>query len=329
MSKVGFSVIIACSHSEDSLKATMCALRELDYPQILEVIVIDDGTREGREAVARGAAGEGLPVRYLSLSGFSRGAAWNIAVRESSGDYMGFLDDDCLPPPGWMNAFRTAFDEWTVGVVGGPDRAPADASLFQRCLEYVLTSFIGTLGMRTGLSRVARYYPRPWNMAASKESLRCAGGFDEDSPEAPEVSMIRRLERIGYSAAYQPEALVWHRRETSLAGFISRDFRLGMERGRGISQPGIGKVYAAASVLLVALLALAVTPRFHDFSLYLLIPVVSVYALALALSGLHATILTRTPAAAIFVPFLLATHHAAHVAGYTIGRLLVRHRRGD
>ena len=45
------------------------------------------------------------------------------------------------------------------------------------------------------------------------------------------------------------------------------------------------------------------------------------YALAVLLSGLHAGLGTRKPAAVVLVLFLLIAHHHAHLAGYCLGRL--------
>ena len=320
--------MIACSHGADSLDSALRALGELEFREGLEVIVIDDGAREGRREAVIDATERGLPVHYLRLPNVNKGASWNVALRESSGEYLAFIDDDCIPPPGWLAAFQDAFDAWVVGIAGGPDRAHANASVLGRCLGYVLTSFAGTLGVRGGSSPLSRYYPRPWNMAARKEALVLAGGFDERSSEAPEVPMIQRLERIGYRAFHQPKAFVRHRLETGLARFLARNFRLGMERARGLSQPGLSRVYGVTLIMLLALLALAVYPGTHALGLRLLRYSAGIYALTMVLSGLHAAILMRTPAAVVLVPFLMITHHAAHIFGYLFGLCLgKRHLR--
>lgn len=313
-----FSVIIVCGHDADLLKRTLDALHVPDTYSHLEVLVLDNGGRSGREKVVNKAAESGLVIRYFSLPGISKAAAWNTAVRESHADRLAFLDDDSVPAHDWLSAFETSLGDWNIGIVGGPDKAPKDSTIFQRCLDYALTSFIGTLGMRMGTERMGKYYPRPWNMAARKESIVIAGGFDEYFPEAPEVPLMRRMDQIGYRSTYQPDAFVWHRREADFPRFVRRDFRLSMERGRSAFQPGIGNVYSAAVLLIAATLVAGLG---HIPGSRMLKPIVEAYLLVLGISGIHAIFTARTLAAILLVPLLLAAHHTAHITGYIFGRL--------
>lgn len=318
MPKDSFSVAIACSHRAESLDATLHALAELDYAHDYEVIVIDDGAREGREGPALRAKRAGLTVRYISLPGIGRASAWNVALQESSAEYLAFLGDGCMPAPDWLTAYNATFDEWTTGVAGGPDSAPKHASVFERSMDYVLNSFIGTLGTRTGGSTVCTYYPRMWNMAARREALRLAGGFDESAPESPEVAMISRLRRIGYKAVYQPAAPVRRGREAGLLGFLARTFRLSAERGRGASQPGMSRLYLGALTGLFVVLGASAVPKPEN---HMALWASAAYGLVLAWAGIHAAIRTRNPLAAIIVPPLMLVHHLTHLAGYALGLL--------
>ena len=324
MREDSFSIIIACRHSADLLNETLQGLVELDHAGDHEIIIIDDERRDGREKVASDAAQRGLEVRYLKLPGVGRAAAWNVGVREASRNYLAFLDDDCIPPPGWLTAFKSSFAEWTAGVAGGPDRAPPKASAFEKSLEYVLNSFIGTLGVRNGKSLVSAYYPRTWNMAARKEAIRFAGGFNESAPDAPEVAMIARLAKIGYKARFEPNAWVWHHRHTDLFRFVFRDFRLGAVRGRGTSPPGLSRVYAGGLALILASAAIAIKTGGIMLGERMLTSAAELYAVLLVVTGLHAGVRMRSPVTAVSVPVMLGLHHAAHIAGYVSGRLTRR-----
>ncbi|MHB1189954.1 MAG: glycosyltransferase family 2 protein [Armatimonadota bacterium] len=294
---VRFSIIIACEHGPDELASTLAGVRTLEYPEEPEILVADDARRPDRAKAAEGA-------RYLHLPGASRAEVLNLAVREAKCEYLAFLEDGCVPCEGWLSAH--AFDVWTVGAVGGPDRASEGAGLFETGLDYVLTSFSGTMGVRTGWGWLGRYYPRPWNSAARKESVVLAGGFDPDSPEAPEVAMMRRMEKLGYTLAYSSRASV-RRRQSGFRELVLRDYRLSRERAAGEAQPGLTGLY---SIGLLALLLSVVEPRLSI-----------VYAGLLAAAGAHAWKRSKSPGVAGLVPFLLAAHHGAHLAGFTSGLL--------
>lgn len=314
------TIIIACEHSADSLNKTLEGIHNLQPVICDEIFIVDNGGCPGREEVADKAQHNGLPVRYVNSPGISRADAWNYAALEAKGKILAFLDDDCTPPPGWLAAMQNAFDDPDVGIVGGPDRIPPDAGVFDRCLEYVLTSLVGTLGMRTGRRFAGEYYPRPWNMAVIKEAFLRTGGFDRTCPQAPELPMIRQLQQTGYRTAYRSDALVFHLRETDLQHFLSRDFYLGMERGRGISQPGLSRVYSAVSILVILLAAISFGS--HKSISGLLTVLIGLYAVLLWFSGIHAAIRLRSPVYAALVPLLIPLHHASHLFGYMAGRVM-------
>ena len=67
----------------------------------LEVIVSDDGSADGTERVVRSfAASAGFPVRFTSQphDGFRLARVRNEAARLARGDYLLFLDGDCMIP---------------------------------------------------------------------------------------------------------------------------------------------------------------------------------------------------------------------------------------
>lgn len=318
-----FTVIISCAHGSKLLSRTLNALASQDTRDAHDTLVIDDGKCPGREQAVIDSRESGLQIRYLHLQGISMVAARNLAARESSGDILAFVDDDGIPPRGWLSALGDAFHDGSIGAVGGPDRIPTDAPIFEQGLDYVLTSFLGTLGMRSGGNRFTGYYPRFWNMAIRRDAVIESGGFDENTPEAPELPMMRKLESMGYGTAYRSDALVHHLRETDFRRFVARDFRLSKERGEGSMLLGLDTAYGSVTAVLLFLAAMAVTSR----SKATRVPVAT-YSAALVLSGIHAAVETRSPVMSFLVPSLMLAHHAAHVAGYVCGKLQrIRGRR--
>ncbi|MHB0998163.1 MAG: glycosyltransferase family 2 protein [Armatimonadota bacterium] len=316
-----FSVIIKCEHSADFLAKTLKALINSNYDDDMEILVLDNGSKPEREKATAAAMSQGLNVRYLQTKGMSKITALNFASHEAKGNLLAFLDDDCIPPPNWLDAYNKSFDAWNIGIVGGPDKAPDDASIMQKCLDYVLSSTAGTLGARSGRVPGGKYYPRPWNMAARKESVLLAGGFDEDDKQAPEVPMIQRMGKIGYGASYQPDAVVGHYKETQITRFFMRDLLLSMERGRKTTQPGMSRLYNIAIIIIGLILTAFLIDNTYSLGIIMVTGVLYAYTAILALSGLHAVITTRNPIAFIIVPPMLILHHSAHFAGYLAGLL--------
>jgi glycosyltransferase involved in cell wall biosynthesis len=51
-----------------------------------------------------------------------RGVAWarNEGIRQSHGDLIAFIDDDCFPPPDWLERLVNAMDKYDAAGAGGP-----------------------------------------------------------------------------------------------------------------------------------------------------------------------------------------------------------------
>jgi glycosyltransferase involved in cell wall biosynthesis len=91
---------------------------------IEELVIADDGSEsDTNELVKAFTARAGFPVIFTHQEdrGFRKARALNNAIRESHGDYILFLDGDCIPPPEWAQrhvaALRSGCDFATSGYV--------------------------------------------------------------------------------------------------------------------------------------------------------------------------------------------------------------------
>lgn len=99
------SVVIPTYNRASTLARTLAQLTRDSDTQLAEVIVCDDGSTDKTPSVARRFASR-LPLVYLRQEdlGFRAAAARNMGIRCAVGDVLIFLDDDCLPMPGFVSA---------------------------------------------------------------------------------------------------------------------------------------------------------------------------------------------------------------------------------
>ena len=161
-----------------------------------EVIVVDDGSRDGTAAVAE-AAGARV-VRHEHALG--PGGARNSGAAAARSPAFAFLDADCVPAPGWLEAGLEALEH--AGVVQGhvePDpqaeRGPFDRSLW--------------VTRATGLFESANLFVR-------REVFEQVGGFDDGllaiagAHFGEDVVFGWRARRAGAMTAFCPGALAHH-----------------------------------------------------------------------------------------------------------------------
>lgn len=102
------TVIVSAHAWPDALELMLRALADQQGPSF-EVVVAEDGEHSGVAAVFDSWRGV-LDLRHVSQphEGFRKARAMNLAALEATGDLLVFLDGDCLPRRGFVEAIRRA-----------------------------------------------------------------------------------------------------------------------------------------------------------------------------------------------------------------------------
>ena len=112
---------------------------------------------------------------------------------------------------------------------GGPDTAHESFSNLQKAINFTMTSFITTGGLRGGNQDSNKFQPRSFNMGLSKSAFEASGGFGVIHPgEDPDLSI--RLKDLGFQTRLISEAYVFHKRRISWSKFYNQVYKFGMVR---------------------------------------------------------------------------------------------------
>ena len=193
-----------------------------------EVIIVEDGsTLPCQDVVNRYA--DRLPVRYFTKPNGGPGPARNYGASHATGNYLIILDSDCLLPDGYLEAIDEELQREPADAFGGPDRAHSSFTPLQKAINYSMTSFFTTGGIRGGKKKLDKFYPRSFNMGMRREVYQALGGF---SPMrfGEDIDLSIRLFKGGYRCRLFPEAWVWHKRRTDLKKFFKQVHNSGMAR---------------------------------------------------------------------------------------------------
>lgn len=158
------SVIIAARNEEDNLMAFLPDILQQDYPNY-EVIVVDDASADGTEAVVRAWQKRypHLRLRHIEDHDTFRGRkkyALTLGIKMAQHDLLVFTDADCRPASrGWLRAYASAFVGHRL-VLGYGAYSPSDkfsfANFFIRsdtlliALQYMSTAVAGMPYMGVG-----------------------------------------------------------------------------------------------------------------------------------------------------------------------------------
>jgi GT2 family glycosyltransferase len=158
-----------------------------------EVIVTDDARGQTAEGMIR----EKFPwARWVQ--GPSRGPAANRnnGARHAQGEWICFIDDDCIASKEWLAAYLEGSRDASLDVLEGRTTIPDKTD----------NPFQHAAYNENG----GAYWS--CNLAIRRERFLAIGGFDEDFLEAfaEDMEFAHRFKARQYRAQFFPEALVYH-----------------------------------------------------------------------------------------------------------------------
>lgn len=222
-----YSIIIPVYNRPDEVDELLNSLTQQTVRNF-EVIVVEDGSSVTCEHVVKRYEQQ-LNIRYFNKPNSGPGQTRNYGAERSSGEYLLILDSDCILPPGYLAAIEEELKRQPADAFGGPDRAHDSFTSTQKAINYAMTSFFTTGGIRGGKKKMDKFYPRSFNMGLKADVYRALGGFSK-MRFGEDIDLSIRIFKGGYSCRLFPEAWVWHKRRTDLKKFFKQVYNSGIAR---------------------------------------------------------------------------------------------------
>jgi glycosyltransferase involved in cell wall biosynthesis len=295
-----FSIVIPLYNRPDEIDELLASLSEQTDMQF-EVIIAEDGSIKKSEAVIEKYRDK-LSITYFEKNNSGPGLSRNEGAARAIYDYLIFFDSDCIIPANYIENVSRFLDDHYVDAYGGPDAALPSFTTVQKAINYAMTSFFTTGGIRGGERSMERFHPRSFNLGVSKKAFTDVGGygtmrFGED------IDFSLRLQKKGFRTALIPEAFVYHKRRSTFKQFFRQVYNSGIARiNLHLAHPGSLKAVHTLPALFVSVMAMICILSLF-FSLLLTIPVA--YSLIVFLDS-------------------LAENRSAKVALYSIGAAWVQ-----
>lgn len=210
---VKLSVIVTTYNEERNIRDLMDSL--VNQSHIYEIIVVDsESTDKTLEILKRYEEEYDKVSVYVKKS--TRGEGRNYGVEKSSGDYVAFIDADCIAHPFWArNLVKNAENG-----------------------EKIVAGKVVNLGYRPfeELGRVELYvegvdvtHPSN-NLMYEKTLFESLGGFDPWFITAEDIDLNFRAVKSGARIKYDENVIVYHRTRDTIMGFLKQAFWNGYGR---------------------------------------------------------------------------------------------------
>ena len=218
----GVSFVVPVHNGRRWLPSVIQAIRNECCGRPFEIIVVDDGGRDGSGRWLREQRGNGIRV----VSGPCRGAAAavNTGIREARHPIVCQVDQDVVIQPGWLRELLAALQE--------PDVAAAQG-------RYVSSPTAGFWARVTGRDLEWRYarmggqatdHVCTGNTAYRASALHAVGLLDESFGYGYDNDLSYRLTSAGYRLAFVSAAISVHHWKEGLSGYVRQQFGVGYGR---------------------------------------------------------------------------------------------------
>lgn len=213
-----FSVVVPTYNRVSGLDECLRGIAALTFPRgQFQVIVVNDGGAE-IPAHVKESFHRKLDIQFLEQSNRGPSVARNHGAAHAEGDWLAFIDDDCIPQRGWLSELASAAGIAESKVLGGSvingvfnnPEAEASQMLFAYLYLYYHCS---------GKKVSQRPFFTSNNMAVPRSVFNQIGGFEPAMRNAEDRELCARLLAEGVVLTYVPAARIVHNRPMSLREF--------------------------------------------------------------------------------------------------------------
>lgn len=222
------SIIVPTYNRKEDLERCIDHLEQLDYPEEEhEIIVINDGSTDGTEELLEQKENKITNFTGINKENGGAGSARNKGIEAASGDYIFFIDDDCLAPEDWIQQHMEHYKEnediaGVDGVQWPHDKNWIEAyKIAREWREFIEETILGPEHRNTIRSVTTN------NLSYKKEVFEEAGDFDEDIMRGQDTEHGHRVLKAGFLVLKDPDIRVSHLKKDSLRSLLETRYKLG------------------------------------------------------------------------------------------------------
>jgi len=216
------SVLIPCFNEEKVIAASVERILNSQWSQ-LEVLVLDDGSKDRTSAVVSEAFSHDPRVKLFTFENGGKARALNRGLVHTQGEIIVALDADTLFPPDTLPRLARWFVDPAVGAVAGNAIVGNRLNLITRwqALEYITAQNLERRALAAlGAVTVVPGAVGAWRRAA----LTALGGYPADTL-AEDQDLTLAVQRAGWRVEFDSSARAYTEAPDTVRGLLNQRFR--------------------------------------------------------------------------------------------------------
>ncbi|MFQ5620228.1 MAG: glycosyltransferase [Candidatus Nanoarchaeia archaeon] len=203
------TIAIPVWNEEKSVIGTIESVLALEYPKNkLDIIIVNDGSTDGtRGLVEEFLKGKDLPIKLINQKNEGKGAALNVALKHSKGEFFACLDADSFVHNLTLRKMLYQFERGSddLAIVTPIMKIAPPKTIWQRLqrIEYIVGMFLSKLMSSIDCLYVA---PGPFSLYRIS-SIHKLGGFKNHITEDQEIAY--RAQQANMAIKQCPDGFVY------------------------------------------------------------------------------------------------------------------------
>ncbi len=230
MAKPSISVIISAKNEAAYIESCLKSLLAQKTRKNFEIILVDNNSSDNTYRLAQKIAKEDPRVRVFREKKAGMGCPYgrNRGAKESHAEVLLFTDADCTFTPDWVEKMAAPLLDWKkqrvpLGAVGGQTLSELPKgrkmALAERYADVLFHEW-----EKDSFSEFPGFLP--WaptcNLGVRRELFEALGCFDDNLVAGYDPDFCWRLVMSGFTIAYIPDAVLFHKRRTSVKKFLGQ-----------------------------------------------------------------------------------------------------------
>ena len=195
--KPRISIIVPAFNEEEGISATIESLHAIEYPRdLLEIIVVNDGSKDKTGEIAREYAKRGDIVLIDNKKNKGKAAALNEGIKKANGEFIGCIDADTIVSPDAIKKTLGYFNEKNVGAVIVRVRVRDPKNWLERIIEVEYNLGLGFYPKLFSFLDCLYLTPGQFSMYRASVLLEL-NGFDVNNI-VEDTEIAYRIQKAGY-----------------------------------------------------------------------------------------------------------------------------------
>lgn len=226
--KLQFSIIIPVYNRPKEIDDLLTSFLQQNFKEDYEILIIEDGSTKKSDVILKKYTSK-LNIKYFYKENSGAGASRNFGMQKATGNYFIILDSDVVLPSHYLTQVNKALQNKYTDAFGGPDTAHKSFTPMQKAINYAMTSFLTTGGIRGKKKGVGKFQLRSFNLGISKKAFLVTQGFS-NMKTGEDIDLTFRLWKQGFQTQLITLAFVYHKRRSTLQQFFKQTCSFGIAR---------------------------------------------------------------------------------------------------